>query len=98
MLERGFVDEVRGLIERHGRDVRPLGAVGYRELVAHVCDGVPLAQSLLEVERATRIYARRQRTWLKNEPGERWITQSDEVLSHAGIARLEAFLRGPRDD
>ena len=94
MLERGFVDEVRALVERHGRDARALGAVGYRELVAHVCDGLSLEESVREMERSTRIYARRQRTWLKNEPGDRWITQPEEVLSETGLARIEAFLRG----
>ncbi|HEX6245222.1 MAG TPA: tRNA (adenosine(37)-N6)-dimethylallyltransferase MiaA, partial [Polyangiales bacterium] len=94
MIERGFLAEVEGLVARHGRGVRPLGSVGYRELTAHLCDGIPLEESLLEMERATRIYARRQRTWLKNEPGDRWITQPEEVLSETGLARIEAFLRG----
>jgi tRNA dimethylallyltransferase len=91
MLERGFADEVRGLIARHGRELRALGAVGYRELVAHVCDGTSIEECARAIERSTRIYARRQRTWLKNEPGERWLTRAEEVLSEAGLARLRAF-------
>lgn len=93
MIARGFAAEVRALVERHGRDVRALGAVGYAEMVAHVCDGVPLEITARAIERATRIYARRQRTWLKSEPGERWLTHPDEVLSDAGLARLRDFWR-----
>jgi tRNA dimethylallyltransferase len=93
MIERGFVAEVRALVERYGRDVRALGAVGYAEMVGHVCDGVPLDVSARAIERATRIYARRQRTWLKNEPGDRWLTHTDEVRSDAGLARLRDFWR-----
>jgi tRNA A37 N6-isopentenylltransferase MiaA len=43
---------------------------------------------------ATRIYARRQRTWLKNEPGERWLTTPEHALAPEGLARLSAFWDG----
>jgi tRNA dimethylallyltransferase len=92
MIEQGFAAEVARLTAHFGRDVRPLSAVGYREMVAHVCDGVSLDETALAIERATRTYARRQRTWLKNEPGERWLARPEEVLNAAGVARLEAFL------
>jgi tRNA dimethylallyltransferase len=94
MIAAGFVDEVRKLVKKHGRDARALGAVGYREMVEHVCDGVSLEETEQRIVRATRIYARRQRTWLNNEPGELWLTSADEVLSDAGMARLRAFLAG----
>jgi tRNA dimethylallyltransferase len=92
MIASGFAAEVRELVRRHGRDARALGAVGYREMVEHVCDGVPLEETAAKIVRATRIYARRQRTWLKNEPGELWSTSRAEVLGEAGLARLRAFL------
>jgi tRNA dimethylallyltransferase len=94
MIARGLADEVRGLVARHGREVRPLGAVGYREMVSHICDGVPLAESLRAIEQATRVYARRQRTWLKNEPGERWLTLPEHVLAPEGLLRLSVFWDG----
>lgn len=92
MFEAGFVDEVRGLLARHGRTPRALSAVGYREVVAHLCDDVPLDTTEQAVERSTRIYARRQRTWLKNEPGDVWTVALDELLGEAGRTRLATFL------
>jgi tRNA dimethylallyltransferase len=94
MLAHGFVDEVRTLIARHGRDVRPLGAVGYREMVEHLCDGVSLAETVRKINQSTRVYARRQRTWLNNEPGELWQTTREAVLSDEGQARLQSFWSG----
>ena len=97
MIARGFADEVRALVARHGREARALGSVGYREMVQHVCDGVSLEETRERIVQATRIYARRQRTWLKNEPGELWLTSVSEVLSDAGLERLAAFVqRTPR--
>jgi tRNA A37 N6-isopentenylltransferase MiaA len=63
-------------------------------MVRHVCDGVSLEETARAIARSTRVYARRQRTWLKNEPGERWLTRADEVLNDAGFTRLETFLEG----
>jgi tRNA dimethylallyltransferase len=94
MIARGFADEVRALVARHGRDARPLGAVGYREMVEHVCDAVPLDETIRRINRSTRIYARKQRTWLNNEPGDVWRARSEEVLAGAGLARLRAFWAG----
>lgn len=92
MIAEGFEAEVRQLLERYGRAARPLGAVGYREMVAHVCDGVALEETVRAINRATRIYARRQRTWLRSEPGERWLASPERVLEPAGLARLAQFL------
>ena len=65
-LDAGWIDEVRELRRRGFADTRPMGAVGYRE-VSHHLDG-ELAESdlALAIERATRVYARRQRTWLRD--------------------------------
>jgi tRNA dimethylallyltransferase len=89
MFARGFVDEVRGLLERYPA-ARALGAVGYREVVAHLEHATELAATIAEVERATRIYARRQRTWLNNEPGERLAANPSQLEDVR--ARLAAFV------
>jgi tRNA dimethylallyltransferase len=95
MLQRGLIDEVRGLLARHPRDARALGAVGYREVVEHLLDGVSLEETARKINQSTRIYARRQRTWLNNEPGEFWLGSRESVLSEAGLARLGAFWNLP---
>lgn len=97
MLDAGLADETRALLTRFGRPLRALSAVGYREMVAHLEDGVPIDETERQIIRATRIYARRQRTWINGEPGQRWNTEADEVLSVAGLARIRDFLSEPRE-
>jgi tRNA dimethylallyltransferase len=96
MIEAGLAEETRALVARFGRDLRALSAVGYREMVAHVCDDVPIDQTESQIIRATRIYARRQRTWINGEPGERWHAEAAEVLSAAGLERIQTFLEQNR--
>jgi tRNA dimethylallyltransferase len=97
MIARGFAGETRALVARFGRGVRPLAAVGYREMVGHVCDAVPLDATAEAITRATRVYARRQRTWLQSEPGLRWSTPPEELLGGVGEKKLSDFLRGDAD-
>jgi tRNA dimethylallyltransferase len=92
MFAGGLVQEVASLLERYGTTPRALASVGYREVVQHLRGGVPLAETIEAVVRSTRIYARRQRTWLKNEPGTRWDVAPDAIASAQGAQRIAEFL------
>ncbi len=80
MVKAGLVDEVRALA------VRPAGisrtarqALGYREVLAHLEDGAPLADCLEEAERRTRQFARRQASWFRRDPRVSWAASGAEV-------------------
>ncbi len=70
MFRKGLVNEVRRLLDMgYGRELKPMGGLGYRQAVAHLLDGVPLAEAVESTKRDTRRYAKRQLTWLAAEPG-----------------------------
>jgi len=96
MVTAGLADEVRGLVARWGANARALGAVGYREMLAHVSSGEPIEETTRKIVRSTRIYARRQRTWLKNEPGTSVRTTASALLGDPELrARIRRHLRPP---
>ena len=67
MFERGFVDEVRRLIDKYGRLSKTASqAVGYREVLAHLIENVPLEETIRAVQTRTRRFARRQETWFRS--------------------------------
>jgi tRNA dimethylallyltransferase len=77
MLAAGFVDEVRELVAQGYGEARPMGSVGYRQVrdalaAGTTSDTEALAES---IRRATRVFARRQRTWLRRESVE-WLEPS----------------------
>lgn len=92
MIQAGWADEVRRLVRRWGRDVRALGSVGYRQMLEHVLasgeGGAAIDATEAAIVKATRIYARRQRTWWKNEPGVCIRTTPRELLSDEGMERI----------
>ncbi len=67
-LRAGFIEEVRALASRGLGDARAMGSVGYREVAACVRGEIPESSLQNAIVRSTRIFARRQRTWLGHEP------------------------------
>jgi tRNA dimethylallyltransferase len=92
MFAAGFVDEVRALRARGiPADAPGLRTVGYRELLAANPEGDDAAV-LPAVVRATRRFAKRQRTWFRREPGIVWRHPEHDW---GGIAaEVAAFLQG----
>jgi tRNA dimethylallyltransferase len=68
MLELGWIDEVNDLVARGYRDARAMSSVGYRQVLACIEGRLPRQELSAAVTRATKIFARRQRTWLRDEP------------------------------
>lgn len=88
MLGAGWLDEVRSLRERWGDEIRPFGSVGYREVLAHIRDEVPFEETVRRIRKSTRIYARRQRTWFRSEPGVSWRSESAELRRPSSLDRI----------
>lgn len=93
MLAAGWADEVRALRDRWGDSVRPFGSVGYREVLEHVRDDVPLADTVRKIRKSTRVYARRQRTWFRGEPGAWQWTEQAKLLEPDAVAKLGRELK-----
>jgi tRNA dimethylallyltransferase len=88
MLEQGLIEEVRALVARYGPELRALQSVGYRQTLEHVQRGVPLPQTELDIDRATLLYARRQRTWWKNDRSVRLRSTPAEAMSEAVLKQI----------
>ncbi len=86
-LAAGFVDEVRSLAARPaGLSRTARQALGYRELLSHVEEGVPLDEALAETARRTRAFARRQRAWFRRDPRIVWVEPGDDAAGAVGAA------------
>lgn len=79
MLDQGLLDEARGLYQRG--DLQPthpsMRLVGYRQCWQYLAGEFRLRQLPEKGIAATRQLARRQLTWLRQEPGAQWLEASD---------------------
>jgi tRNA dimethylallyltransferase len=89
MMDLGLLDEVRALAGSPGglsRTARQ--ALGYRELLSHLEDGVSLDDAVAEAVRRTRSFARRQWAWFRRDPRIVWLEPGED-----GLARIAGLFR-----
>lgn len=75
MIGRGWVEEVRRLLEKgYSPSLPALSSVGYREIVGCLRGELGLPQAVRRIKYATHRFARRQFAWFKlNEPRIGWL-------------------------
>jgi tRNA dimethylallyltransferase len=69
MLDGGLIDEALHI----GPQAVAASAVGYPQALAYANGWSTRAELRASLVRATRRYARRQRSWLRAEPGVTWV-------------------------
>jgi tRNA dimethylallyltransferase len=80
-MAAGFLDEVRALAAHpKGLSRTARQALGYKELLAHVEDGVDLEEALDLALRRTRRFARRQRAWFRRDPRITWLESGNLLV------------------
>jgi tRNA dimethylallyltransferase len=73
MIERGFLQEVQGLMEMgYGAELKPMQSLGYKQMVQFLSKRTGWAEAVREMKRDTRHYAKRQLTWFKADPEIHW--------------------------
>jgi len=80
MLAAGLVDEVRTLLAK-GMSRTARQALGYREVLTHLEEGVALDAAAGEAVRRTRAFARRQRMWWRRDPRIGWFGAAENPLA-----------------
>jgi tRNA dimethylallyltransferase len=74
MLDRGWLDEVRGLAQSAvPESAKPFDFIGYRELRKVLTGEMRLQDARDRIQQATRRYAKRQLTWFRREPNVQWL-------------------------
>jgi tRNA dimethylallyltransferase len=67
-LASGWIEEVERLVLSGYRDTRPMASVGYRQVLAHTEGKLDRAELAPAIDRATGVFSRRQKTWLRDRP------------------------------
>lgn len=80
MLEQGWLDEVRKLLDEGvSADSPGMKGIGYRTIVRHIEGELSLEAAKQEILTQTVQYAKRQRTWLRSEPGLIRLDWTDDL-------------------
>lgn len=88
MLEQGWLEEVKGLLERYPPDLKPLQALGYRHLINYLTGRWSWEEALTLLARDTRRYAKRQLTWFGSDPEIKWFRPEQTEEMAAALAEF----------
>jgi len=86
MIAAGLFAEVQELLgQGYSPALKSMGAIGYRELCAHLAGRYSLDEAIVLIKRNSRHYAKRQLTWFKRDQEINWVEYPEtfaRILNH----------------
>jgi tRNA dimethylallyltransferase len=94
MFRRGLVRETAELL-KHGlaQNKTALQAIGYRQVIEHLCGERSLSETIELVKQRTRQFARRQMTWFRRQLQLKWSVLTEQDTAESIAAELVRELR-----
>lgn len=94
MIEQGLVAETQKVLDMgYSKDLQPLNAVGYREIISVLNNEMDLETATRKIKTQTRRYAKRQLTWFRRWDFIEWLPADEkkpEELKEILLSRLAA--------
>jgi tRNA dimethylallyltransferase len=92
MIEKGFLQEVRGLMEMgYGPELKPMQSLGYKQMVQFLLKKISWTEAVKQMKRDTRHYAKRQWVWFKADPEVYW--RKEPVDRQKIFFEIKSFLK-----
>lgn len=85
MFERGFIEEVEGLVKDHGLIAESTAgrAIGYAQVLDALAGELTVDEAMEHTITGTRRYVRRQRAWFNRDHRIRWIDAAGDTTAQA---------------
>jgi tRNA dimethylallyltransferase len=91
MIERGLVEEVRGLVEQgYGYELPAMSGLGYRQVGGYLRGEISLEEAIHLIKRDTRRFVRQQYNWFRlNDERIHWFQALDDPYERIKGAILQ---------
>lgn len=92
MIRQGILEEVRNLLKNKSisPELPALRMVGYRQVAQYLRGDLEYNDMQRRAVAATRQLAKRQLTWLRNQPGVTWLDCSSRRLEETAVGYIRA--------
>lgn len=75
MFQDGLIAETKAILDAgFSPAAKPLQALGYKQAMKVITNGMDIDDAIRECQTKTRQYAKRQITWFRREPDVNWLT------------------------
>ena len=86
MIADGLMEEAKSLLPF--KHCNALQTVGYKEFFSQFDNEILLSETIFQIKKNTRQYAKRQMTWFSKMSGIKWLDASDPLLFENCIAQV----------
>ena len=94
MLEKGLLEEVKGLWEKGvGADTTAMQAIGYKELVEFLDGRCSYDEAVEKIKMESRRYAKRQLTWFRRNSDILWFNADEAGFCEKVFEKCFTFLK-----
>lgn len=93
MIDAGWLDEVVRLRHAGYAGSHPMGALGYKQLSAHLVGEIALDEAIRLTKRDTWRFSRRQRNWFSHEADVCWMSPGEPL----DVGRVRAWLEAAEE-
>ncbi|GIP19956.1 tRNA (adenosine(37)-N6)-dimethylallyltransferase MiaA [Paenibacillus sp. J22TS3] len=95
MMNQGLLAEVESLLKKgYSRGLVAMQGLGYKEMMEHLEDGVPLEEAVIKLKRDTRRYAKRQLSWFRHMRDIHWVDMTHPENYPENLAKVRAIIAG----
>lgn len=92
MIQQGLIEETQRLLAAGYRPPLPaITSLGYREIIAHLEQQIPLPAAVVKIKTETHRFVRHQTTWFRKMPNIVWFTFM-ESTTNSTIERIYAHV------
>ena len=99
MIERGLVDEVKGLLDMgYGAGLVSMQGLGYKEIVPYISGECSISDAKDTLKKNTRHFAKRQMTWFRRESRIHWIDAESLASREALAENIVGYIAGKLRD
>ena len=78
MITNGLAEETENLLKKgYSPELKPMQSIGYIHMVNHLQGKWSLEETIHNIQRDTRRYAKRQFTWFRGDPEYVWVGSED---------------------
>ena len=98
MFQEGLVEEVKQILDMGWPEsAKPFESHGYAQVLQMLRGELTPQQAVVEAQRNTRRYAKRQITWFRKEPALEWLAGfgDDPAVQQAAIDRVCRHVKSP---
>ena len=79
MYKNGLIEETEELLKKYGQELPLLKTIGYQEALCIIKGTINITQAIPITNQRTRNFAKRQRTWFKNQHSPIWLNDENSL-------------------